>query len=144
MNKNAIKFIKSLNLKENEYDNKKDEICLSDFFCCGINSCFNDYFDILIDFTLINSKTFNAWIKLLIRNLKKEISDDINNNIEKNYNYKTLPLNEVKDEIKENKEKIIKSDNKIDINDVKGNDEIKDKYLFFMKECDNEKYYNET
>lgn len=51
---------------------------------------------------MINSKTFNAWIKLLIRNLKKEISDDINNNIEKNYNYKTLPLNEVKDEIKEN------------------------------------------
>ena len=113
-------------------------------FFCGINSCFNDYFDILIDFTLINSKTFNVWIKLLIRNLKKEISDDINNNIEKNYNYKTLPLNEVKDEIKENKEKIIKSDNKIDINDAKGNDEIKDKYLFFMKECDNEKYYNET
>ena len=47
-------------LKENEYDNKNDEICLSDFFCCGINSCFNDYFDILIDFTLINSKAFNA------------------------------------------------------------------------------------
>ena len=67
----------------------------------------------------------------------------INNNIEKNYNYKTLPLNEVEDEIKENKEKTIKSDNKIDINDAKGNDEI-NKYLFFMKECDNEKYYNET
>ena len=93
---------------------------------------------------MINSKTFSVWIKLVIRNLKKEISDDINNNIEKNYNYKTLPLNEVEDEIKENKEKIIKSDNKIDINDVKGNDEIKDKYIFFMKECDNEKYYNET
>ena len=93
---------------------------------------------------MINSKTFNVWIKLLIRNLKKEISDDINNNIEKNYNYKTLPLNEVEDEIKENKEKTIKSDNKIDINDAKGNDEIKDKYLFFMKECENEKYYNET
>ena len=92
---------------------------------------------------MINSKTFNVWIKLLIRNLKKEISDNINNNIEKNYNYKTLPLNEVEDEIKENKEKTIKSDNKIDINDAKGNDEI-NKYLFFMKESDNEKYYNET
>ena len=92
---------------------------------------------------MINSKAFNAWIKLLIRNLKKEISDDISNNIEKNYNYKTLPLNEVEGEIKENKEKTIKSDNKIDINDAKGNDEI-NKYLFFMKECDNEKYYNET
>lgn len=92
---------------------------------------------------MINSKAFNAWIKLLIRNLKKEISDDINNNIEKNYNYKTLLLNEVEDEIKENKEKTIKSDNKIDINDAKGNDEI-NKYIFFMKECDNEKYYNET
>ena len=82
---------------------------------------------------MINSKTFNAWIKLLIRNLKKKISDDINNNIEKNYNYKTLPLNEVEDEIKENKEKIIKSDNKIDINDVKGNDEIKDNIYFLWK-----------
>ena len=55
-----------------------------------------------------------------------------------------MPLNEDEDEIKENKEKTIKSDNKIDINDVKGNDEIKDIYLFFMKECDKEKYNNET
>ena len=47
-------------IKENEYDNKNDEICLSNFFYYKINSCFNDYFDILIDFTLINSKTFNA------------------------------------------------------------------------------------
>ena len=93
---------------------------------------------------MINSKTFNAYIKLLIRNFKKEISDDINKNIENNYDWDTLPLNEVEDEIKENKEKTIKSDNKIDINDVKGNDGIKDKFPIFMKECDNEKYYNET
>ena len=53
---------------------------------------------------MINSKTFNAYIKLLIRNLKREISDDINKNIEKNYDWDTLPLNEVEDEIIENKE----------------------------------------
>ena len=56
---------------------------------------------------MINWKTYNAYIKLLIRNLKKEISDDVNNNTEKNYDCDTLPLNEVEDEIKENKEQII-------------------------------------
>jgi len=142
--KNAIKLIKALNLKENEYDNKYDEICLINFFYYKINACFNDYFDILLDFALINSNTFNTCIKLLIKNLKKEISNDINNNIENNYDCDSLPLNEDEDEIKENKEQNIKSNNKVNINGVEGNDEIKDIYLFFMKECDKEKYNNET
>ena len=142
--KNAIKLIKALNLKENEYDNKYDEICLINFFYYKINACFNDYFDILLDFALINSNTFNICIKLLIKNLKKEISNDINNNIENNYDCDSLPLNEDEDEIKENKEQNIKSNNKVNINGVEGNDEIKDIYLFFMKECDKEKYNNET
>ena len=93
---------------------------------------------------MINSNTFNTCIKLLIKNLKKEISNDINNNIENNYDCDSLPLNEDEDKIKENKEQNIKSNNKVNINGVEGNDEIKDIYLFFMKECDKEKYNNET
>ena len=143
--KNAIKLIKALNLKENEYDNKYDEICIINFFYYKINACFNDYFDILIDFALINSNTFNTCIKLLLRNLKKEISNDINNNIENNYD--SLPLNEDEEEKKENKEENINNGDKISINNKeKGERNINDIFQFFKKESDNRKYKenNET
>ena len=134
--KNAIKLIKALNLKENEYDNKYDEICIINFFYYKINACFNDYFDILIDFALINSNTFNTCIKLLMKNLKKEISNDLNNSIEKNDD--SLPLNEEEDKMKNNKEINTKSDGKIN-NKEKKERNLKDILKFFMKENNNKK-----
>ena len=140
--KNAIKLIKALNLKENEYDNKYDEISIINFFYYKINACFDDYFDILIDFALINSNTFNICIKLLMRNLKNEISNDTNNNIENKYDFDSLPLNEDEEEIKNNKEENMNSDDKINVNCIEKKSErnLNDMLQFFKRENNNRKY----
>ena len=135
--KNAIKLIKALNLKENEYDNKYDETCITNFFYYKINTCFDDYFDILFDFALINSNTFNTCIKLLLKSLKKGMSNDMNKNIENNED--TLPLNEDEDEIGNNIEKDINDDNKNNNKEKKDVNNFKDIMKFFKQENNNRK-----
>ena len=135
--KNAIKLIKALNLKENEYDNKYDETCITNFFSYKINTCFDDYFDILFDFALINSNTFNTCIKLLLKSLKKGMSNDMNKNIENNED--TLPLNEDEDEIGNNIEKDIIDDNKNNNKEKKDVNNFKDIMKFFKQENNNRK-----
>ena len=136
--KNAIKLIKALNLKENEYDNKYDETCITNFFYYKINTCFDDYFDILFDFALINSNTFNTCIKLLLKSLKKGMSNDMNKNIENNED--SLPLNEDEDEIVNNMEKDINDDNKNNNKEKKDVNNFKDIMKFFKQENNNRKY----
>ena len=91
--KNSIKLIRALKLKENQYDKMYDDISINNFFYYKINACLNESFDILIDFSLINSKTFNTCLKLLFKNLTKEISNNKNNTSENNnIDDDTLPL----------------------------------------------------
>jgi len=135
--KNAIKLIKALNLKENEYDNKYDETCITNFFYYKINTCFDDYFDILFDFALINSNTFNTCIKLLLKNLKKGMSNDMNQSTENNED--TLPLNEDEDEIGNNKEQNNNDDNKNNNKEKKDVKNFKDIMKFFKQENNNRK-----
>ena len=128
--KNAVKLIKVLNLKDNEYDKIFDEITINNFFYYKINTCLDDSFDILLDFALINYKTFNICLKLLLKNLYKKISIDKNNIIK---NDDCLPLNEEE-----------KNNNDISNNNDKNNrNNFKDIMKFFLKENEERKKNDE-
>ena len=97
--KNGIKLIKAMKLTKNEYDEIYDKITMENFFYYKINTCLNDSFEILLDFALINSSTFNTCFKILIKLLNKNISNEEN----KEVNDDSLPLCEdIDEEIKEN------------------------------------------
>ena len=119
--KNGIKLIKSLQLKEGEYDKIYDEIAMINFFYYKVYECFENSFDILCDFALINTETFNTCFKVIIKYINKMNSDKETKEIE---NDNTLPLDE------EAEEKIIENNNKEkkDINnkDIKT---IKEEYI---------------
>ena len=114
--KNGIKLIKSLQLKEGEYDKIYDELALINFFCYKVHECFEDSFDILCDFALINSEAFNACFKTLIKYVNKMNSDKESKEIE---NDNTLPLDEDEEEIKENNNKEKKNINNKEIKTIK-------------------------
>ena len=114
--KNGIKLIKSLQLKEGEYDKIYDELALINFFCYKVHECFENSFDILCDFALINSETFNACFKALIKYVIKMNSDKETKEIE---NDNTLPLDEDEEEINENNNKTKKNINNKEIKTIK-------------------------
>ena len=115
--KNRIKLVKALQLKQNEYDKIYDEIVMANYFCYKVYECFENSFDILCDFALINSETFNASFKILIKYLNNTNTDKENKELE---NDNTLPLDEEED-IKENKDKETKDINTKDIDKMKEN-----------------------
>ena len=82
--KTGIKLIRAMKLIKNEYDEEYDNICMINFFYYKIYSCFDNSFDIFLDYALINQKTYNICFKLLIKFLyrnnlyqkNKEIDSD--------------------------------------------------------------------
>jgi len=54
-----------MKLTKNEYDEIYDKITMENFFYYKINTCLNDSFEILLDFALINSSTFNTCFKII-------------------------------------------------------------------------------
>ena len=115
--KNKIKIVKLMNLKQGEYDEVFDDITMEKFFYYKANECFNDSFDILLDFALINDRTFNKCFIKLIKIMNKSIQNSKNKETE---DADALPLDEEEEENK-NKEKINENN-------------FKDIMNFFLKE----------
>ena len=83
-----------MQLKQNEYDKTYDEIFMTNYFCYKVYECFENSFDILCDFALINPGAFNASFKILIKYLSITNSEKENKDLE---NDNTFPLDEEED-----------------------------------------------
>ena len=82
----GVNLISELNLRKEEYDKDFDLFIIKQILNNRYKTCYNDHFDICLDFGLINQNTYNILMNIMIKKIKYKICKNNDNLISLNEN----------------------------------------------------------